>query len=175
MPRSAVPSRAAKHADGHRERGAANRKCGKDRKEREMSDELEKARDLVLDGDGGDVVEVLPDATWEALCEVPEVKEIVADFGPRYGRMVMKYRPFLSFERHQALSRKHHMDDAKKRNVKGFMVDILRDVLVAPRITEDRHERLVMKARFDILNKIILDTIGSEAEEMDAIREELGP
>ncbi|MBN1610373.1 MAG: hypothetical protein JW940_27340 [Polyangiaceae bacterium] len=136
--------------------------------------EVRPASSMTLDGATGAQMEEYEEATWEALCEPPPVKSLVIDFGPNHGKLLVKYRPFLSFERHQQLSRKFKMDDPAKRDSRGFMIAVLADVLTAPRVTTPQHERMLGKANFAILNQILLDVVGAESKELEAVRDDLG-
>jgi hypothetical protein len=139
-----------------------------------MSEEFEgPAGEMVLDGDGL-IVDQVPEATWEALCDAGPVREKIIDFGEPYGRMVVKYRPFLSLEKSTRLADRFHMGDRKRRNSRGYMVAVLKEVLIAPRIQTQREEQLALRARSDVLLELIGETIGSEGEEMEALKSDLG-
>ena len=132
-----------------------------------------KAKDMVLDGETGRPVDSIPEASWDDLCEAPPLKELVLEFPA--GRKKVAYRPFISLERQIALSDRYNMGNAKRRNSKGYMVAVLKEVLVVPRIETAAHERLVLKARSDLLLQVLSDSVGSDSEEMEALREDLNP
>ncbi|MFH1268190.1 MAG: hypothetical protein ABIK89_20925 [Planctomycetota bacterium] len=113
-------------------------------------------------------------ATWDELCEPGPVRHKVIDFGPGVGKRQVEYRPFLSFEDSQRLSEVYQMGDRKKRQTMRYMVAVLKRVMVSPRIETPVHERLVLKARADVLLEILGETLGSDSDEMEALRSDLG-
>jgi hypothetical protein len=66
------------------------------------------------------------------------------------------------------------MDDPAKRDSRGFMISVLANALVAPKVTTPAHERMLEKANFAILNQILLDVVGAESKELEAVREDVG-
>jgi hypothetical protein len=117
--------------------------------------------------------EPLEAATWDDMCEAGPVKQKVIEFPS--GRRTVDYRPFLSFEDSVKLSDRFNMGDRKHRKSAGYMVAMLEKVMVRPRIETERDRQLVLKARSDVLLEIIAETIGSESEEMEALRADLNP
>lgn len=127
--------------------------------------------DVVVDGATGEVVEERTWASWENLCEQKD--RTVDKFLPKL-KVWVRYRDFIALDRLMGIQRKYGMVGGGKRDVTGYMVALLRAVMVHPKIRTEADARAVKKADGRAMLMIIGDVLGEEDESYIALREELG-
>lgn len=146
-----------------------------------MDDEMGKTVPMsrsVSDGAmGGDVTprEELPAeekwATWEDLCEGGRVVE---KYDPRVGAKIA-YTTYIPLDEMLRLQGRHGMMEARgQRDSKGFLVSVLKAVLVRPKVTTPEHERLLLKSNAFVCLGILGEVMSENSEVFKAVVEDLG-
>ena len=131
----------------------------------------EAASGVVVDGKTGEVVEEREFATWENLCESKD--RVVDKYLPALGRWV-RYRDFLPLDKVTRLQQQFGMTGGRKRDSVGFMVALLKEVMVEPKIRTKADEMAARKADARALLVIVGDVLGEEEESYKILRGDVG-
>ncbi len=88
----------------------------------------------------------------------------------------IKFRTFIALDRLLFLQQKHQMISGGRgqRDSRGFLVAVLKDVLVNPRIATPQDEQLLLKANATVLLDILGTVLGANEESFQAVVEDLG-
>jgi len=114
------------------------------------------------------------EAEFATLADLCELGAPVTKFYPQINKQ-MRFKPSLPMDRLMYLQDRYNLSAGRgKRDTKGFMIAVLKDVLVTPRITTPDDERALAKANSAVLFDILGDVLGRNDESFQAIKEDMG-
>lgn len=112
---------------------------------------------------------------FASLADLCEIGAPVTKVYPQLGNLAIQFKPTLPMDRYLFLQERHNLAGGKgKRDTRGFMVAVLKDVLVQPRITTPDEERAILKANSAVIFDILADVLGRNDESFQAIKEDMG-
>jgi hypothetical protein len=111
-------------------------------------------------------------ATFADLCESAK---FVDKYYPQIGATV-RFRNFIPLDRLLQLQARYNMLMGRQgqRDSRGFLVAVLKEVLVIPRVQTAEDERLLLKANAAVLLDILGAVLGTQEESFQAVVEDLG-
>lgn len=111
-------------------------------------------------------------ATFADLCESGK---FVDKYYPQIGKTI-RFRNFIPLDRLLQLQARYNMltGRAGQRDSRGFLVAVLKEVLVIPRVETADDERLLLKANSAVLLDILGEVLGTQEESFRAVVEDLG-
>ena len=131
---------------------------------------MEKKGEYELDLEGaadGDVIGS-EEKQYASLGDLCEAGRFVDKFYPDLGRggAWVRYNTFIAMDVMLAVQAKYQMmsGTASKRNSRGFIMDMLKRVLVKPAIRTDEDARLLLKANSRVLLDILGEVLGKDDE-----------
>lgn len=112
-------------------------------------------------------------ATMEDLCEGAK---FVDKYYPQLQAKI-RYRNFIPLDRLLQLQAKHNMltGGRGQRDSKGFLISVLKEVLIVPRIQTPETERALLKGNAAVLLDVLGEVLGQQEESFKAVVEDLGP
>lgn len=111
-------------------------------------------------------------ATFEDLCESGK---FVDKFYPQIGAKV-RFRTFIPMDKLLQLQARHNMltTGRGRRDSRGFLIAVLKEVMVEPRVDTKEKERLLLKSNAVVLLDILGEVLGPQEESFKAVVEDLG-
>ncbi len=111
---------------------------------------------------------------FASLADLCEIGAPVTKVYPQIGK-ALKFKPTLPMDRYLFLQERYNLAGGKgKRDTRGFMVAVLKDVLVEPRIVTPDDERAILKANSAVIFDVLADVLGRNDESFQAIKEDMG-
>lgn len=126
---------------------------------------------------GQEVDDELDETQYATLADLCEGAQFEDKFFPQLGKAgaTIRYRKFMPLEKLLQLQAKHGMFAGRgRRDSRGFMLAVLEEVLVRPRIQTPDERRLLLKGNATVLLDIIGEVLGTEEESFKIVREDLG-
>ena len=109
-----------------------------------------------------------------SLADLCEIGAPVTKVYPQIGKAV-KFKPTLPMDRYLYLQERFNLTGGKgKRDTKGFMVAVLKEVLVAPKLVTVDDERAILKANSNVIFDVLGEVLGRNDESFQAIKEDMG-
>lgn len=112
---------------------------------------------------------------YATLADLTEGNKFEERFYTALGAKI-KFRTFIALDRLLYLQQKHQMLTGGRgvRDSQGFLVAVLKDVLVQPRIATAEDERLLLKANATVLLDVLGTVLGTNEQSFQAVVEDLG-
>lgn len=111
---------------------------------------------------------------FASLGDLCEIGAPVTKVYPQIGKLI-QFKPALPMDRYLFLQERYNLAGGKgKRDTRGFMVAVLKDVLVQPKIVTPDDERAILKANSGVIFDVLADVLGSNDESFQAIKEDMG-
>jgi hypothetical protein len=110
-------------------------------------------------------------ATFEDLCEGARY---VDKFYPQIGGKV-SFRTYIPLDKLLQMQARHGMLGGRgRRDSKGFLVAVLKEVLINPRVDTQDKERLLLKSHASVLLDILGEVLGTQEETFRTVVQDLG-